>query len=174
MVFRRSRAQPSDAKPLSPTTTGTVALGRRRVTIAARPARMPPLRPNCRARVPAEGHLVTCHCALVTGRWSGLSGPDGCSSRLSELRVASVRPLCYSCAVAVSEHARAVFRRIGEVEAEVRPAPPTFDDALTVLNRLLERDRAMFPDRVVAPDDDELHAHEALYARARALGMDRD
>ena len=76
--------------------------------------------------------------------------------------------------MAVSARARAVFRRIGEVEAEVRPAPLTFDEALAILNRLLERDRAMFPDRVVAPDDDELRAHEALYARARALGMDRD
>ena len=53
--------------------------------------------------------------------------------------------------MAVSERAREVFRRIGEVESEVRPAPATFDDALATLSRLLERDRAMFPDREVAP-----------------------
>ena len=74
----------------------------------------------------------------------------------------------------VSDRAREVFRRIGEVESEVRPAPPTFEDALVTLIRLLARDRAMFPDRELAPDEDELRAHEALYERARALGMDRD
>ena len=76
--------------------------------------------------------------------------------------------------MAVTERAREIFRRIGEVEAEVRPAPATFDDALDALSRLLERDRAMFPDREVAPDEDELRAHEAVYTRARALGMYRD
>jgi hypothetical protein len=45
---------------------------------------------------------------------------------------------------------------------------------LATLKRLLERDRAMFPDRKFPPGEDELRAHEALYARARALGMDRD
>jgi hypothetical protein len=74
----------------------------------------------------------------------------------------------------VSERAREVFRRIGEVESGVRPAPATFDEALGILNQLLERDRAMFPEREVALDEDELLAHEALYTRARALGMDRD
>jgi hypothetical protein len=76
--------------------------------------------------------------------------------------------------MAVSERAREVFRRIGEVESEVRPAPATFDDALATLSRLPERDRAMFPDREVAPDEDELRGHQALYARARTLGMYRD
>jgi hypothetical protein len=76
--------------------------------------------------------------------------------------------------MAVDERDREVFRRIGEVESEVRPAPAAFDDALAALNRLLERDRAMFPDRGNVPDEDELRAHQALYARARALGMHRD
>jgi hypothetical protein len=75
--------------------------------------------------------------------------------------------------MAVSERAREVFRRIAEVESEVRPPPATFDDALATLARLLERDRAMFPGREVAPDEDELRAHEAVYARARTLGMYR-
>jgi hypothetical protein len=74
--------------------------------------------------------------------------------------------------MAVTERAREVFRRIGEVESELRPAPATFDDVLATLSRLLERDRAMFPDRELAPDEDELRAHLALYARAECAVID--
>ncbi len=74
----------------------------------------------------------------------------------------------------VTERDREVFRRIGEVESEARPAPASFEEGIAVLKRLLERDRAMFPGREYAPDDGEFAAHESLYARARVLGMHRD
>jgi hypothetical protein len=76
--------------------------------------------------------------------------------------------------MAVSERDREVCRRIGEVESEPRPAPVSFSHAVGVLERLLERDRAMFPGRKFVPDEDELGAHLALYARARTLGWYRD
>lgn len=68
---------------------------------------------------------------------------------------------------------REVFRRIGEVESARRMAPASFREGLVTLDRLIARRRAMFPDLPFAPTEDEFRAHEALYARARALGTYR-
>jgi hypothetical protein len=66
-----------------------------------------------------------------------------------------------------------VFRNIAAAESEPRPAPASFADALRTLDRLLVRDQTMFPGPR-EPDQDEFRAHEALYVRARRLGIHVD
>ncbi len=68
---------------------------------------------------------------------------------------------------------RDVFRRIAEVESVPRPAPASFREAVVALDRLIARRRTMFPNRRFRPTQDEFRAHEAFYARARALGTYR-
>jgi hypothetical protein len=68
---------------------------------------------------------------------------------------------------------REVFRRIGEAESEPRKPPESFSEALKTLDRLIARRCSMFPGRSFSPTDEEFRAHEALYVRARALGIYR-
>jgi len=75
--------------------------------------------------------------------------------------------------MAVHSEDHEVFRRIGEVESARRPAPGSFREALSVLDRLIARRRAMFPGRRFQPGEEEFRAHEALYVRARVLGIYR-
>jgi len=64
-----------------------------------------------------------------------------------------------------------VFRHIAEAESEPAATPSCFDEALRILDRLLRRHRMMYPSYRPEPDDEELKAHEALYERARRLGI---
>jgi len=75
--------------------------------------------------------------------------------------------------MAVRSEDHEVFRRIGEVESARRRVPESFREALSIMDRLIARRRAMFPGRHFEPGEEEFRAHEALYVRARVLGTYR-
>ena len=87
--------------------------------------------------------------------------------------LARTRRAEYKFAMPVRPEDHAVFRRIGEAESDRRAAPASFREAVAILDRLIGRRRTVFPDRRFEPTEEEFHAHEALYARARALATYR-
>lgn len=72
--------------------------------------------------------------------------------------------------MSVSARDRAVFRRIAEAEASSGAVPSSFEEAVEILGRLIDRRRSLFGEHASVPSASEFEAHEALYARARALG----